>query len=133
MNKIILLIIFSSCINLLFSQENNNPDSTKTINISVVNDGRINKLEERYNSTYKLIGYRIQIYSGNKKQSAREVRQQFANSYRQTKAHESYEQPYFKVKVGDFKTKLEALKFKNELNKHFPNCFIVESEIDFKD
>ena len=112
------------------AQENNN-DSTQTIT-HVIKDSRIGKLEAAYKSTYKLEGYRIQIFSGNKRQPAKDARLKFTRVYRKTKAHEVYEQPYFKVRVGDFKTKLEALKFKNELTKHFPNCFIVNDEIEFK-
>lgn len=107
-------------------------DSSKSIT-PTIKDSRINKLDAAYKSTYKLEGYRIQIFSGNKRQPAKEARLRFTRIYRKTKAHEVYEQPYFKVRVGDFKTKLEALKFKNELNKHFPNCFIVKDEIEFKD
>jgi hypothetical protein len=132
MHKLILTICLSFLTNLLFSQENNPIDSLKDSKTNVVKDSRIDKLDKSYVSTYKLIGYRIQIYSGNKKQPAREARQIFTNRYHETKAHESYEQPYFKVKVGDFKTKLEALKFKTELVKYFPNCFIVKDEIDYK-
>ncbi len=133
MYKIILLISFSFCLNLLFSQDKIESDSLKKSHTTLVKDSRIDKLNETYTSSYKLMGYRVQIYSGNSKQPAREARQRFSQLYRQTKAHESYEQPYFKVKVGDFKTKLDALKLKNDLSKHFPNCFIVESEIEFKE
>lgn len=133
MNKIIVLISILFSVNTLFSQENNATDSIKKSHTIIVKDSRVDKLNETYTSSYKLMGYRVQIYSGNSKQPAREARQRFSQLYRQTKAHESYEQPYFKVKVGDFKTKLEALKLKNDLSKHFPNCFIVKDEIEFKE
>jgi len=113
------------------AQENKN-DSSKTIT-PIIQDSRISKLDAAYKSTYKLDGYRIQIFSGNKRQAAKEARHRFTRVYSKTKAHEVYEQPYFKVRIGDFKTKLEALKFKNDLNKYFPNCFIVKDKIDFKD
>lgn len=133
MNKIIVLISIFFTVNTLFSQEFNPTDSTKKNHTIIVKDSRVDKLNDTYNSSYKLEGYRVQIYSGNSKQPAREARQRFSQLYRQIKAHESYEQPYFKVKVGDFKTKLEALKLKNDLSKHFPNCFIVKDEIEFKE
>ena len=50
-----------------------------------------------------------------------------------TKAHLNYKQPYYKVRVGDFKTKLEALKYKNFIIKEFPNCFIVKDQIDINE
>jgi len=124
-----ILILLTTIVS--YAQENTN-DSLKTIT-PTIKDSRIAKLDAAYKSTYKLNGYRIQIFSGNKRQPAKEARLRFTRIYRKTKAHEVYEQPYFKVRVGDFKTKLEALKFKNELTKHFPNCFIVKDEIEFKD
>ena len=124
-----ILILLTTIVS--YAQENTN-DSLKTIT-PTIKDSRISKLDAAYKSTYKLNGYRIQIFSGNKRQPAKEARLRFTRIYRKTKAHEVYEQPYFKVRVGDFKTKLEALKFKNELTKHFPNCFIVKDEIEFKD
>lgn len=130
--KVFFISIFTIfIIGKSIAQKNSN-DSTKSIT-PLIQDSRIAKLDAAYKSTYKLEGYRIQIFSGNKRQPAKDARLRFTRVYRKTKAHEVYEQPYFKVRVGDFKTKLEALKFKNELNKHFPNCFIVKDEIEFKD
>jgi len=126
MKKLILVTILSFSLQLIFGQ---NTDSLTTI----VKDKRIDQLNETYKSTYKLIGYRVQIYSGNKRQPANQARSTFSKIYKKKKAHMDYEQPYYKVRVGDFKTKIEALNFKNDLTKHFPNCFIVKDEIDVKE
>jgi len=133
MYKIILVFMFFVLNNELFSQENSDDTTITGTTTNVISDLRLNTLKETYNSTYKLMGYRIQIYSGSKKQPARDTRLTFTKMYSKIKAHEMYEQPYFKVRVGDFRTKIEALKFKNELVKYFPNCFIVNDEIDFKE
>lgn len=129
MKKLILVSVLSFCFQFLFSQENRSSDSLTT----VIKDSRIDKLNKAYKTDYKLRGYRVQIYSGNKRQPANEARSTFSRLYRKKKAHMNYEQPYYKVRVGDFKTKIEALKFKNDLTKHFPNCFIVKDEIDIKE
>ena len=115
-------------------QTNGTDSTTATVSsIEIIQDSRINKLDKEYVNTYKLKGYRVQIFSGDKKQPARQARLKFTKLYRKTKAYERYEQPNFKVRVGDFKTKIEALKFKNKLVDHFPNAFIVEDEIEFMD
>ena len=95
----------------------------KLIKSETINDKRIDALEERYKSTFKLKGYRIQIHSGNKRQPANQARASFSRVHPKTKAHLNYEQPYYKVRVGDFKTKLEALKYKTFIIKEFPNSF----------
>ena len=133
MLKLILIICLSFTYNYLFSQEDIKTDSVKNSNITINQDDRINNLEETYISSYKLMGYRIQIHSGTIKQKAKQARSTYIQVYKKPKAHAITDVPYFKVRVGDFKTKIEALKFKNELVKHFPNCFIVRDEIDYKE
>ncbi len=124
-----LIYLFYS-FSVAYAQENKT-DSIEPLKIEIVKDSRVDKLNESYTSTFKLEGYRIQIASDNKKQPAREARMEFSKIYRTIKAYEIYEQPYFKVRVGDFKTKIEALKFRNDLIKHFPNSFIVKDFIEF--
>jgi hypothetical protein len=129
--KKFLLITVLYCSSSLFvcSQVVENIDSVTT----VIKDSRIDKLNTTYKNSYKLKGYRVQIYSGNKRQPANQARSTFLRLYREKKAHMDYEQPYYKVRVGDFRTKLEALNFKNDLVKHFPNCFIVNDEVAIKE
>ena len=133
MLRIIFIFLLVVLYNQTQAQEYKITDSTKSKTTIVIQDNRLNELSETYRSSFKLMGYRIQIFSGNKKQPARDARLAFVQNYNSIKAHEIYEQPYFKVRVGDFRTKIEALKFKNELTKYFPNCFIVRDEIDFKE
>jgi len=131
MKKLILIIFCSCSVQLLFSQENS--DSLKTNKTVIVKDSRIDLLDKNYKLPFALIGFRVQIHSGNKRQPANQARASFSRVHPKTKAHLDYEQPYYKVRVGDFKTKLEALKYKNFIIKEFPNSFIVKDEIDIKE
>ncbi|MBI2281503.1 MAG: SPOR domain-containing protein [Bacteroidetes bacterium] len=115
----------------IYSQDNSASDSLNTVsNVSVIKDTRINEILNTYKSSYSLSGYRIQIFSDNKKQPARDEKAKFLNLYSSVKAHEVYQQPFFKIRVGDFRTKLEAYKFQKEIQLQFPNCFIVKDEIE---
>jgi len=118
----------------LFCQDNLISDSLNTVsNVSVIKDSKINEILSTYKSSYTLSGYRIQIYSDNKKQPCREEKSKFLKLYSSVKAHEVYQQPYFKIRVGDFRTKLEAYKFQKEIQLQFPNCFIVKDEIEVEE
>ena len=129
---IISLILFSS--RITFSQEAIDSNSINpTLTIKVIKDNRIDELNNVYKSTYELIGYRVLIYSGNKKQPANQARSTFLRVHPKTKAHLDYEQPNYKVRVGDFRTKLEALKYKKGITNEFPNCFIVKDQIDINE
>jgi len=122
--KIFILTLCICCsTQMLFSQK-------KCDSLKIIKDKRIDLLGERYKSRFKLKGYRVQIHSGNKRQPANQTRASFSRVHPKTKAHLDYEQPYYKVRVGDFKTKLEALKYKIFIIKEFPNSFIVKDEID---
>lgn len=98
--------------------------------IAIKKEYGIDQLIKTHESSFKQQGYRIQIFQGNKKQPAREAKSKYISTHSKHKAHEIYQQPYFKVRVGDFRTKLEALKFQKELISKFPNSFIVKDEIE---
>lgn len=129
--KLILLSISLICSISVFAQNDTTNDSIiKKNNVVVTKDGRIDNLLETYKSSFTIQGYRIQIYSDNKKQPARDEKAKFLSLFSNVKAHEIYQQPYFKIRVGDFRTKLEAYKFQREIYENFPNSFIVKDEIE---
>jgi hypothetical protein len=129
--KLTILSIFLIYSFTVLAQNDIAKDSTSTkSNVSVTKDSRIDNLIETYKSSFTVQGYRIQIYSDNKKQPARDEKAKFLSLYNNVRAHEIYQQPYFKIRVGDFRTKLEAYKFQKEIVSNFPNSFIVKDEIE---
>ena len=130
--KTVLLFILTVIFNFnIFCQDNSILDSSNVIfKVDVIKDAGIENVLQTYKSSYTLNGYRIQIFSDNKKQPARDEKARFLSSFNSVKAHEVYQQPFFKIRVGDFRTKLEAYKFQKEIQTQFPNCFIVKDEIE---
>ncbi|MBI3510380.1 MAG: SPOR domain-containing protein [Bacteroidetes bacterium] len=83
------------------------------------------------NSKSKEKGYRVQIYFGADKAKANEEKAKFLGQYdKDIHAYEIYEAPNFKIRVGDFRTKLEAYAFLKKIKNEFPSAFIVESDIE---
>lgn len=82
----------------------------------------------------KIQGYRIRIFFDNK-QSARakseEIVKNFSQFYSSIGVYRSYDNPYFKVTVGDLRTRSEALKLLKKLEKEYPSAFIVKESINF--
>src|SRR5438105_137633 len=66
-------------------------------------------------------GYRVQIYFGSDRQAAYNAQAKFMNEYPEMHTYISYNEPNFKVHVGDFRTRLEAQKLQNELTGMFPS------------
>ena len=88
----------------------------------------------RDNASRTLSGYRIRIFFDNK-QSARvaseEALKKFESIFHDVSAYRSYANPYFKVTVGDFRTKSEAMSYLERIRKEFPSAFVVKENIAF--
>jgi hypothetical protein len=79
-------------------------------------------------------GYRISIYFGSgqeSKKNAELTRANFVNKYENVKCYTKFEFPYFKVYVGDFRSRSEALKFLKQIEYNYPDAFVREDIIAF--
>lgn len=126
----LLLFCLSTQLGLNAQEYSNNFSDSIHKNLTIYQDIRLNKLLEDFSES-KYEGFKIQIYSDSKKQPAKKVQADFIISYPEIESELIYQQPFFKVRVGNFRTKLEAIKFKKEIESKFPNCFIVKDNIDF--
>ena len=80
-------------------------------------------------------GYRIRIYSESgigAKEEQQHVRARFLSLYPDIDAYYMYDEPYFKVYVGDCRTRSEALKLYDRIKKRFPNPILVEDFINIQ-
>jgi hypothetical protein len=75
------------------------------------------------------LGYRIQILNTSNRDEVYAKKAEVFLKFSEQKAYIIYDQPYYKLKFGDFKTKLEARKFLEEIITVFPNAFIVRDDI----
>ena len=84
------------------------------------------------NQTRNVSVYRLRIFFDNK-QNARSVSEQvlteFAEVYPDVPAFRGYVNPYFKVTVGNFRTKSEAMKFLNQIKGQYPSVFLVRESL----
>jgi hypothetical protein len=72
----------------------------------------------------------VQIHFGAEKAKALEIKSKFTSSYSNIPAYFDYQQPYFKIRVGNFRTKLEAYRLLQEILLDFPGAFIVQDDIE---
>ena len=78
-------------------------------------------------------GYRIHISSESgqqAKQKSDETRTNFMRFFPELEAYQVYNSPNFQIKVGDFRTKNEALRAKKRIEKLFPRAFIISDIIN---
>ena len=88
----------------------------------------------RANRGKMVSGYRIRIFFDNK-QNSRGASEAALNRFRAAfpgySAYRSFTSPHFKVTVGDFRTKSEALGLLNRVKGMFPSAFIVKEQINY--
>lgn len=124
----LILVVFST---KLFAQQKTvaNTDSTLLLHYDERYDLLVNKLKEQNVNNQSMQGYRIQIYFGGVRQKASEVKIDFTSKFPEMAAYISYQQPNFKVRVGDFRTRFEAQRFLKQLEGQYPTMFIVPDEV----
>lgn len=73
-------------------------------------------------------GFKIQLYNGNETE-AYKIKNEFQLEF-ELKATLLYESPEWKVRVGNYKTRLEADRALLEISKKFSGAVVLETEIE---
>ena len=86
------------------------------------------------NASKKMTGYRIRVFYDNG-QNARNrseaISRSISASYPGIGVYRTFESPNFKVCVGDFRTKDEALKVYHSLRSSYPTAIILKETINY--
>jgi hypothetical protein len=77
-------------------------------------------------------GYRVQIYSGSSRSEAYGAQARFKKVYQDLNTYLSYEQPNYRVKVGDFTSRSQAQALMNQLRKNFSAVFIFTETVNIE-
>jgi len=112
--------------------------------VFVIQDDRVDSLLQDYellrlkimeNPDNKAIpGYRIQIFfdSGlNSSDRARQAMNDFLFKFPEIPAYVSWKAPNYRVRIGDFKTRLEAESTLQLIIIDYPNAWVIKDEINF--
>lgn len=144
MKKISLALTFLFTIGFLFAQEVDKTekknifrtlasvDSASGATVKVHQDKRIElALAERrststtQHTTITAAGYRVQVFSSNTQRTAKseafKIEKELRDVFPEQAVYVNYTSPFWKVRVGDFRTMQEAQEFRAELIKIFPN------------
>lgn len=75
-------------------------------------------------------GYRILAYNGSERQTVMNLRKSIIARVPEEKDYLTYQQPNFRLKVGDFFSRIEAQQVLNQLSDLIPNAQIVQEQIN---
>lgn len=113
-------------------------------NVVIIQDARIDTILDKHiemnealllnADNYAIDGYRVQIFqeSGNRSStSAREVMAEFSMKYPDVPVYLTWQAPNFKVRVGDFETRMEAEGFLNKIKRYYPIAWVIRDKIKY--
>lgn len=101
-------------------------------------------LDEKISGTegemQQITGYRVQIYSSNSQQTAKaealKLEKRVLDENLEVEVHVLYTPPFWKVRLGDFRTKAEAELLKQEIIRRMPelqgDTYVVRDQITVK-
>ena len=111
-------------------------------NVSVNKDPRLNTLvqknrevnEEVYLKTLRnMQGFRLQVINTNDRNSALAVKTRMLSDFPGEKTYFIYHSPYFKIQMGNFRTREDAEELMQQVKKIYPSgVFIVPAKIEVR-
>lgn len=109
---------------------------TNTVRITEHGDTATFIVREKENAPKAVSGFRVMIFMSNS-QSARNdalaARELFDTTFPKERSYVTYENPYFKVAVGNCTSQEEALILLGRVKRAFPKAFIMRENILFEE
>lgn len=106
-------------------------------NIQIIQDDKVDLLVSKHvqinQNRNGIDGYRIQIFfdsGNNSKTKAQSIYEGFKEKYPDVRAYLSFKSPNYKVRVGDYRSRLDAQRFLNEIIVEYPNAWIIADLIN---
>jgi hypothetical protein len=110
--------------------------------VDIVKDHRldllIQKQEELNRKAYiennrTAAGYRILVVNTNDRNKAMDVKSRLMRDFPEHKTYLIYQSPYFKIQIGNFKSRPDAESLRKQITRLYPNgVIIIPSTIEVK-
>ncbi len=104
-------------------------------NIEIIIDEGINEELRMKNAgidTTKMEGFRIQIFFGSDMRESQAAMSSFRARFPEyrTQVYQLYQQPAWKIRVGNFYREIDAQELLADLRRYYPDAFVVKDEIE---
>ena len=126
--KLIITLLLIVSVNYSYAQM----DTTVSGNLMIIQDTAVSKLMNARIITMRpktMKGFRLQLASSANRNEINNLKTQFLQAHSNVRAYITYQQPYFKLRVGDFEQRTDANSFMNDIYSSFPG-FIVPDIIN---
>lgn len=105
--------------------------------LHVNQDSRVEKLMKKQRDVYAtnstMTGYRVQIFMeiGNEAiRHAESMKKSFTDAFPELPIYLTYDQPYYRLRVGDFRNRVEAEKYLRLIKPKFSLAFVTADIIN---
>lgn len=139
MRIMLISLVFLFCISGVRAQQIT-ADTLQNITLST--DARLNTLLNKYREVNEELylkrlrniqGFRVQVITTNDRNGALSVKTRMLSDFPGEKTYFIYHAPYFKIQMGNFKTREDAEQLMQEVKRIYPSgVFIVPSIIEIR-
>lgn len=104
--------------------------------VEIIKDARIDGLVQQEGAAIppatgpQLNGYRVQLFFDTNKAAVDDARSRFVTMFPKVDTYVLYTAPHYFLKVGDFRTQMEAEGVKSQVTQAFPTSFVVKEKIN---
>lgn len=106
--------------------------------IRIVQDENLKKVVDKHQYLHgkakQMIGYRIRIFSDSGPYAKNEfeyAKASFSENFGEITMHQEFVYPFYKIYVGDFRNRSQALFVLKQIERKFPDAFIVQTRINY--
>lgn len=93
-------------------------------------DSLVQKNIEKHKTEQTRDGYRIQLFSGTERNNANNLRNKFKTEHPDVPIYLIYQQPYYKLRVGDFRNKIEAQQLYLKIENDYEQLLVIPDKVN---
>jgi hypothetical protein len=129
---ILLLVTFFTCAVFSYAADTIIVHKDVRLDILSTKQAAVNKLTSKMTSSGQFKGYRLQVLNSRSRDEAFKIKSELLQLFPEQKSYVLFQSPYFKVRIGNFIERSDALSFRNLLSKKYPqNVYVVEDIIEY--
>ena len=135
--KVLKGVLFFALLIGVFAVQASEKDSLKVGKITYHYPEKLDTLlsnfikQNKENQVYS--GYRIQLMASPNRQAVLTFKSDFYKEFPNKRPVLIYQQPNFKLREGNYRSKLEAYKEMMKIHEKYPDAFIIQDEIPLED
>lgn len=109
------------------------PSSTQSLTINKKLDTILDTMAQRNKAAKYIAGYRIQLYTGTKRNELEAAKLFVYQRFSDLNTYIAYNHPTYRLRVGDFATRLDVERYFNKLKDEYPTATIITDRVTLRD